>query len=240
MWSTFIYILPTFLPSVIWLVDNRYKWKKKRVTVGERGGSKRIDWPDSWRGDCWDGLQRSPAELRGTAGEGAAEGWRLRRPCVWSPPSRLGHRRYPRLGSSRGVPQECYPTWQLSDSLSSLLICLVCLLFMCQCCVTKHSTWTYPKSLYVEKTGEWDLICIDTAWRFSVFPSTVKTCLRWCLKHTGVSARCVCVSEGKCGSKPNLLLQPVQFFIVPLGEIRQHPMKLCLTVFDGQLSLCLN
>lgn len=53
----------------------------------------------------------------------------------------------PLRGSRWSVTQ---PGRQLSDTLSSLLICLVCLLFMCQCCVTKHSTWTYPKSLYVE------------------------------------------------------------------------------------------
>lgn len=69
----------------------------------------------------------------------------------------------PGWASSQGVLQECYPSRQLSDGLSSLLIRLVCLLFMCQCCCgTKHSTWTYPKSLYGEKTREWDLICIDT------------------------------------------------------------------------------
>lgn len=57
----------------------------------------------------------------------------------------------PLRGSHRSVTQ---PGRQLSDGLSSRLISLACLLFMCQCCVTKHSTWTYPKSPYVEKTAE--------------------------------------------------------------------------------------
>ena len=137
------------------------------MTVGEHGGSKRVDGTDSWRGDCWDGLQRSPMELSRTAGEGAARGvegvWAS---CLksllpdWGTDITQGWA--PLRGSRRSVTQ---PGRQLSDSLSSLLICLVCLLFMCQCCVTKRSTWTYPKSRYVKKTGEWDLICIDMAWR---------------------------------------------------------------------------
>lgn len=77
-------MLHTFLPSSNkCLVENRYiNDQKKDSTVGECGGSKKTDMADSWCGDCWDGLQRSPMELRRTAGEGAAEGWRLCRPCV--------------------------------------------------------------------------------------------------------------------------------------------------------------
>lgn len=68
----------------------------------------------------------------------------------------------PGRASSQGVLQECYPSRQLSDGLSSLLLCLVCLVFMCQCRVTKRSTWTYPKSMYVEQTGEQELIWIES------------------------------------------------------------------------------
>ena len=143
------------------------KERKKTVTVGENSGSKRIDGTDSWRDDCWDGLQRSPAELRRTAGEGAARGGGCAClvfevfPPDWSSDVTPGWA--PHGGSRWSVTQ---PGRQLSDSLSSLLICLVCLLFMWPCCVTKHSTWTYPKSLYVEKTGEWDLICTYMTWEF--------------------------------------------------------------------------
>uniref|UniRef100_A0A3P8VMU4 Double-stranded RNA-binding protein Staufen homolog 2 n=1 Tax=Cynoglossus semilaevis TaxID=244447 RepID=A0A3P8VMU4_CYNSE len=46
-----------------------------------KSDNEKIDGADSWCGDCWDGLQRSPVELRQTAGEGA-KGWRMHRICV--------------------------------------------------------------------------------------------------------------------------------------------------------------
>lgn len=85
-------------------------------------------------------------------GEGVAEGWRLCRPCVWSLPSQLECRHYPRLGSSRGshwgLPNQ--PGSCRTASPPRLSVLSVCL-FMCQCCITKHSTWAYPKSLCEKK-----------------------------------------------------------------------------------------
>lgn len=112
------------------------------MTAGEHGGSKRIDGTDSRRGDCWDGLQRSPVELRRTAEEGAERGVGGCTGLVFEVfPSRLGKRRYPRLGSSQGVSQECYPTRQAAvrqPLLPSYLSCVSPLYVPALCNQTQH------------------------------------------------------------------------------------------------------
>lgn len=59
------------------------------------------------------GLQWSPAELRTTTEERAERGaGGCTGPAFEVCPSQLGQTRYPRLGSSQGVSQDCYPSRQ--------------------------------------------------------------------------------------------------------------------------------
>lgn len=78
-----------------------------------------------------------------------------------------GAQTLPKAGLLSGGPAGVLPYQAGSCRTASPLFLSVLSVssFMCQCCLTKHSTWTYPKSLYV---GEWDLICIDMARRLSM------------------------------------------------------------------------
>lgn len=79
----------------------------------EESGGKRRNETDSCRGDCGKFFSDPPWGSAKQQEEGVAERREVVQVFVFEVflPD-WGHRRYPKLGSSQGVQQECYPTKQ--------------------------------------------------------------------------------------------------------------------------------